>query len=127
MNGSVWEIRIIPFYMILQGIIFFALWIPRFRDGTFQTGFFHARENGVLFWPHVFAEFLTAIGLIVAGFLLVLEYLQGKSIGLIALGALAYTSLNSLNWALAERRRYLLAFPMIFGLVGSIISILVLV
>lgn len=127
MNGSVWELRIIPFYMILQGFIFFALWIPRFREGTFQAGFFHTRENGVLFWPHIFAEFLTAIGLIVAGFLLGLNYSPGKSIGLIALGALAYTSLNSLNWALADRRQYPLAFPMIFGLVGSIISILVLI
>ena len=42
---------------------------------------------------------------------------------MVSLGALAYTSLNSLNWALAERKRLPYAIPMYVGLTGAGLSI----
>ena len=42
---------------------------------------------------------------------------------MVALGALAYSSLNSLGWALAERARFAYAVPMVVGLVGALVSI----
>ena len=44
----------------------------------------------------------------------------------IALGALAYTSLNSLSRVLADRSRLSYGIPMAIGLVGALLAILLL-
>jgi len=46
---------------------------------------------------------------------------------LLALGALLYTSTNSLGWSLAAPHRGPYVYPMIIGVVGSIISATVLI
>ncbi len=43
------------------------------------------------------------------------------------LGALAYTSLNSLGWVLADRTRHAYAVPMVVGLAGALIAMALLV
>jgi len=82
------------------------------------------KENGELMMLHWIAEYITAGGLVVCGFgNLFLSFWTG-SLSLIFLGALAYTSLNSLSWSLAVRERRAYTFPMIFGLLVSLIGIL---
>jgi hypothetical protein len=44
----------------------------------------------------------------------------------IALGALGYTSLNSLSWVLADPTRAAYGIPMAVGLAGALIGILLL-
>ncbi len=40
----------------------------------------------------------------------------------LALRALAYTALNSLNWVLADRSRFAYGVPITIGLVGAVAS-----
>jgi hypothetical protein len=88
-----------------------------------SKGFFRARDaNGnTLFWPHWFAEYITAALLIVSPVLVFTGIGLGEKIMPFAAGALFYTALNSLGWAFAEKSRYSYAVPMIFALVVSII------
>ena len=50
----------------------------------------------------------------------------GRMLAAVALGALAYTSINSLGWALAEPDRRTYGIPMAVGAVGSLLAVIVL-
>jgi hypothetical protein len=86
---------------------------------------FHCRdpESQWLMWPHWLAEFTSAVCAVVAGLLLLFDQQhprRGRDVALFASGALCYTSLNSLSWALAERDRLVYAFFMVLGLLSYI-------
>lgn len=86
-----------------------------------SRGVFAARnDEGSLFWPHWLAEYGTAAALLAGAGGLLAQAGWGRPLGLVALGALVYTSTNSLGWSLAapERRPY--AVPMIVGLLGGV-------
>jgi len=121
-----WENHIVPTYMALQGVAIAGIWTKDLLSGKFEGGFFEAKENNLLLWPHVTAEYLTATGLMVGAYGLYKEKPWGRKVALVSLGALAYTSLNSLNWALAEKERLKYAVPMLMGLFGSTVSITIL-
>ncbi len=117
--------------MVLTGTGIIIVWLKDIFSGIRidrSNGFLKSRdiENGELLFPHLFAEFLTASGLIIGGAGLIFFPEWGNSISLISLGALLYTSLNSLSWALAKKERFTYAVPMIFGLIFSVFSIIVL-
>jgi hypothetical protein len=76
--------------------------------------------------PHWLAEYGTALALLTAGIGLILDSTWGRRVGLVALGALVYTSTNALGWALAERERRPYALPMLVGLIGGVTAIVAL-
>jgi hypothetical protein len=122
---DVWQTRVVPTAMAVQGVGMLAMWVPILagHPSVEEHGFFRAREDGLLLWPHVVAEVATAGALATAAVGLYQEEAWGRTAGLVALGALAYTSLNSLNWALAEEDRLPYAIPMFVGLGVSGVSI----
>jgi hypothetical protein len=86
-------------------------------------GLLRAREadsDDLMIW-HWAAEFGTAALLVLGGFLLLVGAALAEPIVLLGLGALLYTSTNSLGWALAapERRPYV--YPMSAGLIGGVV------
>jgi hypothetical protein len=92
-------------------------------------GLLRAREadsDDLMIW-HWAAEFGTAFLLVAGAFLVLAGAALAEPIMLLAMGALMYTSANSLGWALAapERRPYV--YPMAFGLIGAIVSATVLI
>jgi hypothetical protein len=116
--------------MLVMGCGIIAIWtVDMFRNPGIDrsAGLVRAREaeSGSLLLPHWLAEYATA-GLLIAGGL---RLLFGWSVGgwtwlvAVGLGALAYTSLNSLGWALARPERITYAIPMAIGLLGSVASI----
>ncbi len=124
--ADVLENRIVPSYMLFQGAVISGLWAIEIAKGRLDDGFFHSREDGRLFWPHMMAEFATAATLIIAAIGLFLEKEWGTKLGFVALGATVYTSLNSLHWSLAEKERYPTAIPMFVSLGLSSASIVIL-
>jgi len=85
-------------------------------------GLLRAREadsDDLMIW-HWGAEFGTAL-LLIAGAAI------AEPVMLLGLGALMYTSTNSLGWALAAPARRPYVLPMAGGLVGAIISAAVLI
>jgi hypothetical protein len=92
-------------------------------------GLLRAREadsDDLMIW-HWAAEFGTAVLLIGGAFLLIGGAALAEPVMLLGLGALMYTSTNSLGWSLAapERRPYV--YPMAAGLIGAVISAAVLI
>jgi hypothetical protein len=90
-----------------------------------SAGLLRARDpsNGTLFVPHWIAEYGTAAALLVGGIGLLLAADWAPMLALVALGALVYTSTNSLGWALARSERRPYAVPMLVGAVGGVLSI----
>ena len=87
-------------------------------------GFLRAREtdtDDLMMW-HWLAEFGTAGVLMLGAMLLMFGAALAEPVMLIGLGALAYTSANSLGWSLARPERRPYTYPMAIGLVGAIIS-----
>ena len=112
--------------MMLMGIGILVVWtgdIVRGDKVDRSRGLFRARENddGSLLWPHWVAEYTTALLLIAAGVGLLADTGWAATVSALALGALFYTSVNSLGWALATRERHAYAVPMIIGLVVSVV------
>jgi len=117
--------------MIIMGLMMIVIWT---RDILFHPevdiskGFFRARDkDGGIFWYHWLAEYLTATSLVVGGLGFMFSWEFSLPVSLFGLGALFYTSLNSLSWAMAEKSRYVYAIPMSVGLIGAIVSFLFIV
>lgn len=120
----------VAIFMIVMGGGIAALWtIDMFRNAGVDRsrGLLRAREaaSGSLLLPHWLAEYGTAAMLFAGGLRLLLGWSAGGWTWLVAvaLGALTYTSLNSLGWALAEPSRAPYAVPMSIGLAGGLVSI----
>ncbi len=90
-----------------------------------SAGLVRARDpsNGTLFLPHWIAEYGTSVALLVGGVALLAEATWAPPLMLAGLGALVYTSTNSLGWALARSERRPYAVPMLVGAVGGVVSI----
>ncbi|HEY6056492.1 MAG TPA: hypothetical protein VIV06_00595 [Candidatus Limnocylindrales bacterium] len=117
-------------FMIVMGAGIAGIWtvdIVRSPEVDRTRGIVRARDrsNGSLLVPHWMAEYATALVLLDAGIGLVVATAPGAWSWLvpIGLGALAYTSLNSLGWVLADRSRAAYGIPMVAGLIGAIASV----
>lgn len=124
-------LKVILILFIITGAGIAGIWTKDIFTNTdidLSEGFFNARDKGTgnLFWPHWLAEYATAILLVVAPVLIFLKIEIGAQLLPFAVGALFYTSLNSLGWAFARKERFAYAFPMIFGLGVSVIYFLTL-
>lgn len=113
--------------LIFMGVGIAGIWtrdIFKNPDIDLKAGFFKARDKdaGTLFWPHWFAEYGTAAGLIAGGIGLLLRTSWGTPVALLADGALLYTSMNSLGWSLAKKERRPYTIPMLAGLAVGIFT-----
>ena len=117
-------------FMVVMGVGIAGIWtvdIVRSPQVDRTRGFLRARDrsSGSLLVPHWMAEYATALLLLAGGIGLVVGTAPGPWTWLVpvGLGALAYTSLNSLGWVLADRARAAYAVPMLIGLIGAMASI----
>ncbi len=113
--------------MIIMGTGIGAVWTRDITTGEkvdLSNGFFRAREDGdgSLFWPHWIAEYGTAAALVAGALGLLAATKWGPPLAAIALGALFYTSVNSLGWAFARPDRSAYTIPMIAGIVVSLVG-----
>lgn len=123
---NVYRSRVVPVFFLVEAAGIIGIWSKDIAGGALKGGFFTAKENGTLFWPHLVAEFLTAGALGTGAVGLLLDTGWSESMSYIALGALCYTATSNLGWALAERERLPYAIPMLVGLAGAVASLVVL-
>ena len=121
-------LSVIPIAMIVMGTAIAIIWtkdILRNDEIDLSSGFFKARDkdSGGLFWPHWLAEYGTACILVAGGIGTLLDLTWAYVLSPFALGALFYTSLNSMGWALARKDRVFYAIPMGVGLLVAIVSL----
>jgi hypothetical protein len=124
---------LVALFMIAMGVGMGAIWtidIVRSPEVDRTHGLLRARDMSTrsLLVPHWLAEYGTAIVLVAGGIALLVGSGGGPWPWLIpaGLGALAYSSLNSLGWALADRARVAYAVPMLVGLIGAVVSLVLL-
>lgn len=115
--------------MICCGLAIAGIWTADILKGEkidISNGLFKARDSecNSLMWPHWIAEYSTGIGLIIGGVGIFLNISWSYNLSLIVLGALLYTSMNSLSWAFANKERLSYAIPMLISFVGACFSIL---
>lgn len=118
---------VVPVFMIITGMAIAGIWTADIVSGKFkaQNGlFFKWKEGDNLLWPHIFAEYLTSIGLLAGGIALFNNKECGVSLSMIFLGALIYSGINSSGWIFAKRDRIVYGIPIWFSLAGGIISVL---
>lgn len=118
-------------FMVVMGLAIALTWARDMRSSPEvdrSAGLLRARDrrDGSLFLPHWIAEYATSLGLVVGGIGLIVDVGWAEGVSLVALGALTYTSVNSLGWTLALRSRRPYAIPMLVGAVGGVIAIVVL-
>jgi hypothetical protein len=125
---------LVAVFMLVMGVGMGAIWtidIVRSPEVDRTNGLLRARDRstGSLLAPHWLAEYATAIVLVSGGIALLVGAAGGAWTWLIpaGIGALAYSSLNSLGWALADRARAAYAVPMVIGLIGAVVSLVLLV
>ena len=119
---------VIAVAMIGMGIGIAAIWTRDLIAGDkvdLSPGIFRARDsdNGSLLWPHWLAEYGTALLLVLGGAGLAVETDWSSPVAAGGLGALLYTSVNSLGWALAQSERKMYAIPMTAGVVLGTIGL----
>jgi hypothetical protein len=113
--------------MIVMGLAIAGVWTKDIIAGDkvdLSAGLFRARDGneGPLLWPHWIAEYATAAALLAGGMGLLADAAWGRPVAGLALGALFYTSVNSLGWALARSDRLGYAVPMLAGVVVSLVG-----
>lgn len=120
--------QIVAGFMITMGVAMAGIWtrdIISSEQLDVTNGRFRARDPAArtLMLPHWIAEYGTAFSLLAGAIGLLIDAGWGRSLAFLALGALLYTSTNSLGWALAERSRYHYAVPMAIGVVGGLAAV----
>ena len=113
--------------MMVMGVGIAGVWTRDILAGELvdlSEGLFQARDgdDGSLLWLHWLAEYTTAACLTVGGIGLLSDSAWGGPLAGFALGALFYTSVNSLGWALARRERRAYSAPMIAGVLVSLLG-----
>jgi hypothetical protein len=115
-------------FMLAMAVGMAGMWtvdILRSPEIDRSRGLMRARDrSGSVMAPHWLAEYGTAVLLLVGGVGLLLGWPSGAWAWLVpaALGALAYTGLNSQAWVLADRSRTAYGIPIAVGLVGAIVA-----
>ncbi len=119
---------LIALFAGIMGAAMAGIWARDIASGVgydASQGFLHARETDtedLMIW-HWLAEFGTAGTLMVGALFLIIDAALAEPVMLLGLGALAYTSANSLGWSLARPDRRSYVYPMAIGLVGAVISV----
>ena len=116
---------VVAVLMILMGAGIAGVWTMDIVKGDkvdLGNGVFRARDGDSLFWPHWVAEYTTALLLLVGGVGVLADTSWARPLAGFALGALFYTSVNSLGWVLADRERSAYGAPMVAGILVSIVG-----
>jgi hypothetical protein len=114
------------FLLLIIGTGILIIWLVDINNNPevdCSNGFFRAREkdSNNIFWLHIAAELFTGLLLNCSGLIILLNERDLFFLIYFSCGALFYTSISSLGWAFAYKRRYSYAFPMIAGLIFSIL------
>ena len=130
-SGNLWQTRIIPIFMTIAGLGIISIWtvdLIKKEKVILDEGFLRVRdrETGQYILPHLIAEYGTALLLLIAAVGLCRSTSWAIRLSFLALGALIYTSLNSLSWVITRHERLPYGIPMLFALAGALISILIL-
>ena len=120
---------VVAVLMILMGTGIAGVWTADIIGGDkvdLSDGVLRARESdtGSMLWPHWVAEYTTALLLFVGGGGVLAGTGWARLLSGFALGALFYTSVNSLGWVLADRERSAYGAPMVVGIVVSAIGLI---
>jgi hypothetical protein len=120
---------VIAAFMLFMGAAMGLVWtrdIISAEQLDISDGRWRARdpESGTLMVPHWIAEYGTVAALVAGAVGLLTEGSWGEPLSLVALGALVYTSTNSLGWALADRARLPYVVPMLAGLFGGLAAVI---
>lgn len=112
--------------LLMSGTAIVIIWVSDINNNPeldFSGGFFRAREreSNNIFWFHIVAEMFTGLMLIISGMIIFMSREGLYLLVYFSSGSLFYTSLSSMGWAFAYRRRYPYAYPMIAGLIFSIL------
>jgi hypothetical protein len=116
----------------VMGAAMAGVWVRDIMSGhgfDAPHGLLRAREadsDDLMIW-HWAAELGTALVLIAGAFLFITGAAVAEAVMLVGLGGLLYTSTNSLGWSLAAPARRPYVYPMAAGLIGGVISVVVLV
>lgn len=119
---------IVALFMLVMAVGMAGMWtvaILRSPEIDRSRGLVRARDrSGSVMLPHWLAEYGTAVMLLVGGLGLLLGWPSGAWAWLVpaALGALAYTGLNSQAWALADGSRTAYGVPIAIGFVGAVVA-----
>lgn len=130
-DPDLWQNRAVPAFMTVAGLSIAGLWTADLISGQkvdASQGVFRIkdRESGQNLLPHLIAEYATAGCLIAGAVGLYRGDTWGRDVAMVGLGALSYTSVNSLGWVVSKRERFAYGIPMVITLVGSGISFAVL-
>jgi hypothetical protein len=111
--------------LVTMGVLIAVVWTHDIVSGDavdLTPGFFHAREpgSGSFLWPHWLAEYSTAALLVAGGAGLLGGASWSRGVAFFAAGALLYTSVSSLGWALAKPERRAYAAPMVAGAAAAV-------
>ena len=113
--------------LVVMGIAIAVIWtrdIFLSEHVDLSAGFFGARDpdGGDLYWPHWLAEYGTAAFLGAGGIGLLADAVWAPAVAAVGTGALLYTSMNSLGWALARDERRPYAAPILGGLTVGVLA-----
>jgi len=118
----------VPTFMTFSGMSLVGIWTIDLINGEKidkSDGLLKMKDKttGQILMPHLIAEYSTGACLLAGAYGLYAEKPWGKDVAMLGLGALMYTSMNSLSWVLTEKERYVYGIPMVFTLTGSGISL----
>ena len=119
--------NITPVLIILMGTAILAFWLVEVKrnfSSLKSRQYKWKNETGENIWFHFTAELITSVLLILAGITSLFQKSIAMHLSLFAAGLLFYASLNSLSWVFAKKQRYKLAFPMIAGILISLLAFL---
>jgi hypothetical protein len=112
---------------IVMGLGIAGIWSKDLLAGKvdLSSGVWRSRDpdDGTLFWPHWLAEYGTAGLLVVGGIGIAAATEWSVPVAAGSLGALLYTSINSLGWAFARPERRVYAAPMMAGVVVGLVGL----
>lgn len=120
--------RVAPALMALSGLAVAGLWSADLISGEkvdTSEGWLRVRdrETGQILLPHLIAEYGTAAALLASSYGLATDRAWGRGLALLGIGALAYTSINSVGWTLSAESRLAYAIPMLLSLAGAGVSV----
>lgn len=130
-SQDLWKNRIVPTSLLVSGIGIASVWTMELisqENVNVSGGFFNIRDRKTnqILWPHLLAEYGTAMGLVIGAIGLYKQEEWGRIVSLISAGALAYTSLNSLSWVLSDESRKIYMIPMLLSLTAAGVTFVVL-
>jgi len=119
---------VMEFYLAGTGCSLISIWTIDLIKGDKidrSDGFFRIKDKttGQILFPHLVAEYSTGLCLITGAYGLHKNKPWGKDLSMIGLGALLYTSTNSLSWVLTDKNRLVYGIPMVISFIGGGISI----